>query len=82
MNGREMSPPVREAWIEILARASRPAFFMSPPVREAWIEMRTSCKAYVSRVRSPPVREAWIEIIASAFAIGSPFVASREGGVD
>ena len=33
------SPPVREAWIEILGIDKEAAAKASPPVREAWIEI-------------------------------------------
>ena len=36
---RHLSPPAREAWIEIRARGTDTNRRRSPPAREAWIEM-------------------------------------------
>ena len=57
-----MSPPTREAWIEITPiTASRRCRFPSPPTREAWIEMMLLLGVSVP-IASPPTREAWIEM--------------------
>ena len=46
-----VSPPAREAWIEIFnKRTYRRGGRMSPPAREAWIEMAKSGAAVASAV--------------------------------
>ena len=37
--GNVLSPPAREAWIEIMPSDDRAAANASPPAREAWIEI-------------------------------------------
>ena len=57
----EMSPPAREAWIEMALWWPRFPRGTSPPAREAWIEMPPLRMQEVAK-ESPPAREAWIEI--------------------
>ena len=70
-----MSPPAREAWIEMENRAMTVTrHLVSPPAREAWIEILKT--AMSSRL------EAWIEMRPMNPSPGTQRVASREGGVD
>ena len=58
---RNLSLPVRGAWIEIIIIFYRIIFCRSLPVRGAWIEiLPIACVASYSP--SLPVRGAWIEI--------------------
>ena len=75
---REMSLPVRGAWIEINSPSIRhvPAH-TSLPVRGAWIEIRRTSRKRCGKPTSLPVRGAWIEMsnwrtAASASACRSP----------
>ena len=76
-----MSPPAREAWIEMSFSSFFAGFFPSPPAREAWIEIKLAY-VYGADNKSPPAREAWIEIELAACGVYTASVASREGGVD
>ena len=60
-----LSPPAREAWIEISVYVGNKAQkWQSPPAREAWIEIDREHRAHSDTKQSPPAREAWIEIVA------------------
>ena len=57
-----LSPPAREAWIEIAANSAPGTLRWSPPAREAWIEI-LELEIEGGEAASPPAREAWIEIL-------------------
>ena len=57
-----MSPPAREAWVEIMQMVEAALLVVSPPAREAWVEI-TCCYLRIQHIlTSPPAREAWVEI--------------------
>ena len=76
-----MSPPSREAWIEMLYGKFGTNPMRSPPSREAWIEILNKFNYSMVKV-SPPSREAWIEIKTIAICNCVCYVASLTGGVD
>ena len=77
-----LSPPTREAWIEIFRHLSSSfRYLSSPPTREAWIEIHAD-RVNMMQVRSPPTREAWIEIAQPWAVLPMELVASHPGGVD
>ena len=57
-----MSPPTREAWIEMIRKELDAMRRESPPTREAWIEMIGKTAHGWAEYESPPTREAWIEM--------------------
>ena len=60
---RNMSPPSRAAWIEIVNMKYILRTIASPPSRAAWIEIVSERVAAIEEKMSPPSRAAWIEII-------------------
>ena len=57
-----LSPPSREAWIEIPLSYKPGKGGESPPSREAWIEIKKTTAIFENVGESPPSREAWIEM--------------------